>query len=253
MTKELFPLKTSNLTYLESGQIIERHLTDIGTLGQTKITDPSLKAYLLRLADKKTGFVAAFGPIQKSDKTDKIAEGDDERDTAYYAIGKAINLYSTSEIAAEREASALLSIVYNSYQNLATLNYEAETLGIDKMLTDLQDAKYTQAIALLNMGRYITRLSAANASFKALFGGRVVEDTAKENFDAKALRKDMFKVYSEFANYVVSQAKAPATENDPQFTDVLALINTGRKYYADIIARREGGKGGSTGGEAPKA
>lgn len=239
MIKQLVPIRLSSLTYLESAQLINRHLIDIATLDQTKLTDASLLAYLTNVTAKGAAFSKALLPIRKSDTTDKIEAADNERDTAIAALGKAINLYSTSDVAAEKEATNGLQIVFNTYHHLAAFNYEAETLGIDKLVAELQGSKYAPAITLLNLARYITRLTTANAQFKSLFGGRVIATTASEDFDSKLLRKDLFVEYTDFTDYVLSQAKAPSTKNDLQFTDVLNILNTARKYYADLLAKRK--------------
>ncbi len=57
-------------------------------------------------------------------------------------------------------------------------------------------------------------------------------------FDAKALRKDLFETYADFAEYILAMAKAPATKDEVQFNSVLNLLNTSRKYYADMLAKR---------------
>jgi hypothetical protein len=45
-------------------------------------------------------------------------------------------------------------------------------------------------------------------------------------------------IYSDFCNYVLAMAKAL---NTPLFVNALNLLNAGRKYYADMLARRSGG------------
>ena len=95
-------------------------------------------------------------------------------------------------------------------------------------------------ISTAGLDRYITRLTTANENFKQLFGGRIQESSGKENFDAKALRKDLFTTYGDFVDYLLSQAKAPVNANDSQFADTLNVLNTARKYYSDMLAKRAG-------------
>ena len=51
----------------------------------------------------------------------------------------------------------------------------------------------------------------------------------------KVIRTELQEIYSDFCDYVLAMAKA--TEN-PLFPAALNLINTARKYYADLLARR---------------
>ena len=57
---------------------------------------------------------------------------------------------------------------------LATLNYEAETLGIDKLTGELKSPAYSEKISMLNLKRYVVRMSDSNEAFKTLFSGRMV-------------------------------------------------------------------------------
>ncbi len=137
MKKELQPLKASFLTHLEAGQLITADLTEIDKLDKTKLTDPSLKAYLIMLGTKSAAFDKALIPIRKSDLTAKIEAADVLRGTALSAFGKAVDLFSTSEIAAEADAAASLKTVWNTYKNLAVMSYAAESTGIDNLVRDL--------------------------------------------------------------------------------------------------------------------
>lgn len=56
-----------------------------------------------------------------------------------------------------------------------------------------------------------------------------------ENYDMKTLRRDLLNKYGDFAKYVLAMAKA--TDN-PLFTTALNLLNTARKYYNDMVAKR---------------
>jgi hypothetical protein len=85
------------------------------------------------------------------------------------------------------------------------------------------------------MERYETRISNANEAFKKLFGGRMTTAALTETYDLKSIRMEMFRRYSEFCDYVLAMAKALDT---PLFTTTLDLLNTARKYYADLLARR---------------
>lgn len=85
------------------------------------------------------------------------------------------------------------------------------------------------------MNRYVTRLQTTNENFKVLFGNRMTAEAMTETYNLKVIRKEMFAKYSDFANYLLSMAKAV---NTPLFTASLNLLNTARKYYADILARR---------------
>ena len=109
-------------------------------------------------------------------------------------------------------------------------------MGIDKLVSELEGEKYKGHVALLNIERYVTRMKVSNENFKVLFGNRMVTGAMTESYDLKVIRKEMLKLYSDFADYVLAMAKTE--DAPPLFNTALTLLNTARKYYADLLARR---------------
>lgn len=235
MNLNLEPLRTPGLSHMEAGQLITRHLSDLATIEPPLLTDAPFNAYTNALGSQLEVYVQGLAQIQKNEETEKIVLADAVRDKAVYAFGTAIKLHSFSDVPEEVEASRSLSILFANYKSLATLNYEAETLAIDKLTGELNSPAYSEKVTLLQMSKYVTRLNVANTAFKTLFSGRMVGDAMTETYDMKVLRKDMLNKYSDFAEYVLSMAKA---SDYPLFAMALNLLNTARKYYSDLLARR---------------
>lgn len=235
MKLSLEPLRTSILTNMESGQLIKRYLNDINTIDPTLRTDGPFNAYVQELTGYAGNYEKAIGQLQKNEETLKIGLADDNRDKAGGALGIAIKLYSLSDIPEEVEASRSLGILFNSFKNLATLNYEAESIAIDKLVGELRSPNYSPKVSLLQMDRYVNRLSNTNDAFKTLFSGRMVTTAMTEVYDVKSIRKEMLKKYGEFCNYVLAMARAI---DHPLFPTSLNLLNAARKYYSDMLAKR---------------
>lgn len=235
MKLSLEPLRTSILTNMESGQLIKRHLNDFATIDPALRTDAPFNSYVQELTVFADSYEKALAQVRKNEETEKIVQADDKRDKAVSAIGLSLKLYAISDVAEEVEASRKLSILFGSIKNLADLSYEAESIAIDKLISELTSPKYSPEVNLLQMGRYVTRLSNANEVFKALFGIRMVTTAMTEVYDLKSIRKEMLKKYSEFCNYVLAMSRAL---NTPLFITTLNLLNAARKYYSDLLARR---------------
>jgi D-ribose pyranose/furanose isomerase RbsD len=235
MKLKLEPLRTSDLTNMEGGQLFKRHLSDLGTIDPALLIDAPLNTYIQVLTTDADSFEKALAQVRKNEETDKIVLADGIRDKGLDAIGRALKLYAISDDPAEVEASRSISILFDSFKSLANLSYEAETIGIDKLASELTGPNYSPKISLLQMDRYVTRVSNANEAFKTLFSGRMVTTAMTESFDMKTIRKETFKRYSEFCDYVLAMAKAL---NTPLFITSLNLLNTSRKYYSDQLARR---------------
>lgn len=235
MKLKLEPLATANLTNMEVGQLIHRHLSDLATIDPALQNDEPFNAYSNDLGLQLSEYQKGLSLVKKNEATENIVLADAYRDNAIIAFGIALKLYAYSENPIEANASRSLSILFDKYKNLATLNYEAETLGIDKLVSELLSPAYSGKVSILQMLRYVTRLQNANENFKSLFGSRMVATAMIETYDMKILRTGLLNKYSDFANYVLSMAKA--TDN-PLFANALNLLNTARKYYNDMVAKR---------------
>jgi hypothetical protein len=229
------PLTTSTLTNLEAGQLIRRHLSDWGALDATLKTNAPLNKYFQALTAKVEVYEKAINQVRKNEETEKIEKADAARDKANTAFSFGLKLYAVSDVDEEIEASRSLGILLGSYKNLAKLNYEAETLALDKLTSELNAPAYKSKVDALNMSRYVTRMIDTNTAFKNLFSGRMVKTATTETYNLKTIRLEMQATYGEMCDYVLAMAKALDT---PLFEATLNLINTGRKYYADMVARR---------------
>jgi hypothetical protein len=220
---------------MEAGQLSHRHLSDLGTIKPLLLTDAPFNEYVQLLTNHSVLFQKGLAQVQKNEETLKIEMADAERDKADGAFGRGLKLYALSDDHAEVEASRVLSILINNFKNLAGLNYEAQTIATDKLVSELVSPAYSPKVSLLQMDRYVARLQKTNDDFKTHFGGRMVTAATTESYDVKVIRTEMINKYNEFTIYVLAMAKALKT---PLFISALDLLNTARKYYADMLARR---------------
>lgn len=236
--KQLQNISLTRLTVLEFGQHIKSIHTNINLLGNGFVTDAVLNDYLQALNTKMEGYDKAMLQIAKSDETAKIVGADKQRDNALTALTRLLYVYELSENEAELAAYESLTTLFNTYKGIQKWNFEEESNGIDNLLTDLGDAKYKAHVELLKMQAWVARIDNNNAAFKTLFAARTQEASGKESFDVVAMRRDIKAVYEDATGYVLSMAKAQNTE---QYNKCLDVINTVRKYYHDLLAKRKNG------------
>ncbi len=239
MKQILEPLSPSALTNMEAGQLFRRHLSDLATIDASLLTDAPFNTYVEQISNQSEVFENAIAQVRKNEETQKIVDADASRDKAVSSFNLALKLHASADDPAEVEASRSLSILFGIYKNMAKLNYEAESLAIDKLVSELNSPAYSEKITALYMTKYVTRLTDTNTTFKTLFSGRMVGTAMNETYDMKALRSEIQSTYSDFCDYVLAMAKAL---NTPLFTNALSLLNTARKYYADQLARRNAPK-----------
>lgn len=227
-------LRTSALTNMEFGQLIRRHQSDLGTIDPSLVTDAPYNNYVQKITDQTKLYERALAQVRQNEETEKISLADGVRDKSVSAFGAAIKLHAMSDIPEEVEASRSLSILFGTFKNLTNLSYEAETLAIDKLTSELSSPAYSEKVNNLHMSKYVARMTEANAAFKNLFGGRMVTTANTESFDMKTIRTGLQDIYYDFTDYVLAMAKAI---DNPLFPAALNLLNTARKYYADQLAR----------------
>jgi hypothetical protein len=235
----LEPLTISALTNMEAGQLMIRHQNDLNTIDPALRTDVPYNSYMERIGIKTELYFAALAQVRKNEETEKIVLADVARDKAVSSFNLALKLHASADDAAEVEASRSLRILFDTFKNIAKLNYEAESLAIDKLVNDLNSEAYSEKIAYLHMTKYVTRLSETNDIFKNLFGGRMVGTAMTESYDMKTIRKEMQVLYTDFVEYVFAMAKATESQ---LFTTALNLLNAARKYYNDQMLSKSAPK-----------
>lgn len=236
MSYNLEPLKSSLLTNMEFGQLMKRHLSDLASIDQALLTVPSYSAYLQQIASGLIPYEKGLTRVHKNEETEKISQADIVRNKAVVAFAVNLKLYQLSDDPAEVDASRILRILYKSFKNPTKLNYEAESITIDKLVGELEGVNYADKVAFLNIGKYVARMKAANLQFKTLFSGRMVAEAMTETYNMRAMRSEMLTVYNYFTAYVLVGCNSLKT---PLFISSLSLLNTARNYYSDILARRK--------------
>ena len=234
--KEIQKLNLARLTVLEFGQHIKSTLQNINLLGAGFITDAVLTHYLSQLNLKMVDYDKAMLQISKSDETAKIVEADKLRDNALSATTRQLSVFELSENPAEVLAYESLKTVFKTYGGIQSWNFEEESNGIDNLVVELGNTKYAPHIALLGMGGLVSRITVRNAEFKTIFAGRTQEVSVKVVYDTKTMRANIKTVNDDMNNYVLSMAKA---QNTDQYNRSLDVINTVRKYYSDLLAKRK--------------
>lgn len=235
MSLSVEPFRIYSLSHLECGQLMKQTLDGFKSVTTTEPADPALDRYVAALSSQAETYEKALVRVRKSEDTLKIQQADEARNQAIYTLKRTLQLYAGSDLTEEAEAARSLQILVGSFGRLTRLNYEAESIAIDKLLADLAGPNYNAKAAQLQLDRVINRLLDTNETFKTLFGHRIVTAANTETYDVRALRKEMTITYNDLCGYVLAMAKAHGTE---PYLSQLELINTARKYYSDFLARR---------------
>ena len=235
---KLYPITISQLSYLDSGQFIVRYLTDFEASGIETSLDPDFKALHVALQSQSPIYNQALMQIRAQAETLELIAFDLARDKKVTTLRRALTVYEHTDDVSEKAAYRLIKIVLDTYKNIEKANYEAESLGIDNLIAELRNSAHLAAVQTLGLEVHITNLENANTNFKNKFNTRSTDTITTVVYDTKALRKAILETYKELADYVLVMAKR---RNTQYYLDILTVINNGRAYFANILARHGGG------------
>ena len=151
--------------------------------------------------------------MQGSSITNEVAEADVLRDRAITAFRKALKLGGLSLNEQEVEAAHHIMVCLKEYKGIERLNYEAETLAIDKLVSELESTSYAPQVVILNLQGYVNCIKESALRFKALSHERFTEQAQKEVFDARKLRRQLLNEYKDMCLYVAVTASTTSSYN----------------------------------------
>lgn len=238
--KKLISMDATKLHHAEFGQLIIRFYEDFAASALNAETDLDFKRMYDAIQAQIPTYNSALDQIRASEESKKIAELDDIRDADMQALRDAIKPYRNAKTETEKNAYAFVKILLDQYKNVQDDSYEEETIRLNTMLEKLLSSEYSAAVSALGLIKFINHLAESNKDFNDLFSHRSFKTSQKQTYDVKMLRQTLTTDYKQMCNYIATLADV---KQDIFYQNVLAIINNGRNYFANIVlARRQGKK-----------
>ena len=234
----LYPITLGELSYVESGQFINRLLTDITETGFETGNDPDVKEMLINIQNESVVYNKALLQIRAREESLEIAKLDLHRDRKITTLRRMHSVAEYTDIPEEKKAYDIIGIVLKKFDRIEILNFEAESLSIDKLIEEITSPEYKPSADILKMLPHVDNLKVSNDKFKSVFNTRSVKEISEETFNTKQLKKNIFASYREFAEYAKLMANR---RNTDYYINLLKIVNNGREYFANLIAKRNGG------------
>lgn len=234
---KLHKLNITRLQYVESGQFIVRLITDFDNSAETTSQDPEFDALMDSLRLQLPGYETALMQIKARAESLELLSLDEIRDKRIASFRTAVNVFKYDEGAIERNAYATVTTVVKTYKGVENMNFEAESLAISTFVAALRNPQFLPSLQILELENRLNMLETANNNFKTIFNTRSTAVVNDEVYDTKLLRKNILNTYKDLAEYAYVMAKR---RNTPFYTNLLNVVNTGRSYFSDILARRAG-------------
>lgn len=178
----------------------------------------------------------ALDKIAKSSITDELTDADNDRDEIFRgfcdAVKSALNHYRLEV----RQAAGRLQIVVDSYGNLATKPYDAETGGIISFTADLQGT-YAADVATVGLTEWVIELNAKNMAFDTLKNNRYTEEASKTQLRMKEERTKTDAAY----RAIVERINAlMLIEGDENYSTFVNELNKRIESYNNTVSIRRG-------------
>ena len=178
-----------------------------------------------------------FKWIRRSEFTEKKADADHRRDSAYAGILGVVRL-NLKHFDPQMQDSA--GHVYNllaGYGQVAGLGYDAETAAIDSIIGRLRSEAYAPAVQELGLETWLNELEMTNAEFKTY-----VDDTMQEEIDRPDISPKEARRQSDAALRLISERVEALVilNSEESFTAFIEEYNTLVKNYNMLVHERYG-------------
>lgn len=233
--KKLTALDITKLYNAEFAQLIARFLEDFSKSDLEANTDEDLKELMESLKTQLPDFNAASDQVRASGESAKIVQADSERDATLRALKDALKAYRNTKVHSEKEAYTALDLLLSEYKGVETNSYEVQTNRLANLVERLQSEAYKKHVNELAIAKFVERLHQANTHFDELFANRSFLLSQRKKYNANELRKALVFDYRKICNYVEAVANV---RKDNFYTEMLAIINNSRKYFADTVLSR---------------
>jgi hypothetical protein len=182
-------LRKPDVGHYTNADHIEFHKTSytIFDRNQSVIAAPELLAdYQAKVAQEDQ----IYKWLRRSEFTEKKAETDHERDkTLSGIVGFLHSQEKHFDPSLRDNAKHVLNLIDN-YGQLAHVDYDAETAGIDSILERLSGSDYILAVQNLRLEPWLFELGRLNTLFKSYAADSEQEKVGKPNINPKAARRE---------------------------------------------------------------
>ncbi|MDR2764727.1 MAG: DUF6261 family protein [Tannerella sp.] len=128
--------------------------------------------------------------IRRSEYTEKKLETDHGRDRVYTGILSIVRVNLKHFDPSLRDNAAHVYNLLENYGNLTAVDYDAETAGIDSIVTRLNSSDYLPAVQNLGLVPWVAELASLNALFKTYVDDTAQEQIVKPDIHSRTARRE---------------------------------------------------------------
>lgn len=257
MTTDAFK-QINAFSYLVNRQSNTRHLSWMkqfdGRL-QSEIITPmggSVPALLTSAVAQLTAAVNheddCYLIIVKSEKTEQIANLDNQRDTKYVGVKSMADALKRIGTAEQQQFAIQLLDLTAHYKVDISERYDDETTKMDQLLQELQNPTWTPRIAALGLADTVAELASINQQMKQLIDERNNELATIAPQAMLQARTASDEAYALVVAIINALAITQWNDGSSPYDQAIARINQDQDYYTKNVFNVKPGSGGNSGG-----
>lgn len=180
----------------------------------------------------------ALDVIRKNNLTPEISTADHTRDSTYRGFCDTIKGAQNHFLPAKQEAANRIEIAIEHYGNINGKTYDEQTAAINSLVEDLNE-DFTEDIATLGIGEWITELQANNDHFEELMDERYSAEANKTELKMKDVRLEVDAAYRTITERIYAWGIVNGEETYAPFVKEL---NKRIERYNNTLSLRQGRK-----------
>ncbi|MDR1593427.1 MAG: DUF6261 family protein [Prevotellaceae bacterium] len=187
--------------------------------------------------EKVTQEEGVYKWTRSSEFTEKKAEVDRERDNILSGIMDALHASSKHFDPSIRDNAKHVLNLVNNYGDLTHAGYDAETAGIDSIVTKLNGRDYIYAVQALHLEPWLTELTRLNSLFKGYAADAEQEQVRKPDISPKTVRRETDEALRNVTNRVTALIDLNGPGAYVQFVDE---FNVHVNHYNTLVHEHYG-------------
>jgi hypothetical protein len=178
-----------------------------------------------------------FNYTRRSEFTELKAITDQDRDRTVIGLMAMLRAGTKHfDPVIRKHAKRVLNLI-KDYGDLVNADYDAETTGIDGLLSKLNSSDYTLSVQTLNIAPWLVELEKYNNLFKSYVVDTEQEQTKQPTTTARVARKETDEALRKIMNYVTSLININGQE---EYVSLVTEFNVHVNHYNSLVREHKG-------------
>lgn len=190
-----------SLIRLRNEEHFQFHTSFSDLVVATNATNLKIEALFAVYQPQLANELKSLDVVRKSSISDDLLVADSDRDDTIRGFRNGVKSGLNHYDANVQAAAKRLQILLDTYGDLPTKNYDAETGAINSLVSDLKGT-YAADVATMGLTGWVNELAARNTAFDDLKNNRYSDEASKTMLHMKAERRKTDSIYRQITERI---------------------------------------------------